>query len=880
MPSGDQLAHSLFSENGTQSIRSSKAPEEDERIISKFINNPPRDFISGTETIVLEQEIDDNYTVNYQLSNNCDAYSKISLETEFEIDEKYLPGIHNFRGSVVNDHKAKFNFLYGDHDKYLQDIIDDKTAGDLKKIDLDENFLINIISDVSVKSGTQTIQRLSGKDIYVRNITEKKNFKPYFQTIGPSTPSPDNRSVDFKTPFTGRQEEDIINDYLTDHFNLLNYNGDGSGGHDRTSFNLGKDEANSVEFYGLDIFKALKLEDNSDYDINNFGPTSGLTCSKQFYDHYFQNINDFLKLFQPKIDELGATARLDDGLSGFTTTNGAYTSAGAAEAHGPFIGDFSGLSNQIENLSAELLKAGKESLTNFDISKKLSNILPTPGTRRILLKFLKERLFEDSKNENVGAPENDEYKISHTTHKLLSKRRNVELINVLEQMLIDTTPRKSYFESGNSENFINNDNGIIDIMSLALLPSSQEITQNKDKFRKLLFTIDLKLFTGSGNLSNSYLQCATPNQPLTITIKFKSDYAVKVLKPIGFLGGEVKNLFDTTFTSDGVGTQTTYGPGGGIGFGDLIDPFYEDRSVDAFNPNSIFPINQEIIVGGGAEGNAAVSSELSTSHCATPADTIDNNIQPQLIKQLNQFRLSSQDHMYRYIKQNFITRLNVTKHTMTDFERQHIQNNLVNTVINSSTSTEFNNNQYTIRNTLNDHYYQFEDLTFWSVVKEDTSSDGKINIKRKEVSNDDTRKAILNLGHVPLNVSHLIIMLSDSDNVKNNTAVLLSAQLKLGGTLFGGKYSGAFLKNESLDILNLVSPKKSSEQNIYVLPIASEKFGTDSLPFNKLKNIQLELEYVKYRDGSQRIKEDPTINITAVGTNVLSYSGGTAIVNF
>ena len=93
MPSGDLLAPSLYRENGPQAVRSVIEQPDDEHIVSKFLSKDPRSYITGCETIVLEDSItiSDNNNANklleFTLPEGSDVISDVNLTIRFKFKE-------------------------------------------------------------------------------------------------------------------------------------------------------------------------------------------------------------------------------------------------------------------------------------------------------------------------------------------------------------------------------------------------------------------------------------------------------------------------------------------------------------------------------------------------------------------------------------------------------------------------------------------------------------------------------------------------------------------------------------------------------------------------------------------------------------------------
>ena len=95
--------------------------------------------------------------------------------------------------------------------------------------------------------------------------------------------------------------------------------------------------------------------------------------------------------------------------------------------------------------------------------------------------------------------------------------------------------------------------------------------------------------------------------------------------------------------------------------------------------------------------------------------------------------------------------------------------------------------------------------------------------------------------------------------------------LLINGSSVTGKLSSAYLKTNAKKFIGLNYVR---DDNIYCIPLASEKFGTDSLVLSKLSNKKLVITYDEALLGSNINVDSTFFNITAVGTNVVTYVGG------
>ena len=75
MPSGALLPHQTFSEFGMQAVRSAAADIENENVISDFLSLPPRNYINGRSTAVIDgSTVQDDAATAYPSAASTAAY--------------------------------------------------------------------------------------------------------------------------------------------------------------------------------------------------------------------------------------------------------------------------------------------------------------------------------------------------------------------------------------------------------------------------------------------------------------------------------------------------------------------------------------------------------------------------------------------------------------------------------------------------------------------------------------------------------------------------------------------------------------------------------------------------------------------------------------
>lgn len=211
-------------------------------------------------------------------------------------------------------------------------------------------------------------------------------------------------------------------------------------------------------------------------------------------------------------------------------------------------------------------------------------------------------------------------------------------------------------------------------------------------------------------------------------------------------------------------------------------------------------------------------------------------------------------------------KLIIKKHNFTEPEKNYISKNIINSVINTSQSV---------------------------AVKLDSNITNSTNFLEKTLS-------ISRINEFSINASHLLITpLVTPYGEGTNTEATNSAahavysrafggprsvttktgihdfvkyiELFINGSSVTGKLSSSYLKSNAKKLIGL---NCISEFPIYCIPLASEKFGTDSLVLSKLSNKKLVITYDEAMLGGIVGNNSTIFNITAVGTNVVTYVGG------
>lgn len=208
----------------------------------------------------------------------------------------------------------------------------------------------------------------------------------------------------------------------------------------------------------------------------------------------------------------------------------------------------------------------------------------------------------------------------------------------------------------------------------------------------------------------------------------------------------------------------------------------------------------------------------------------------------------------------------VKKHNFTEVEKNYISKNIINSVINTSQSV---------------------------AVKLDPSITNSTAFLEKTIN-------VSKINEFTINASHLLITplvtpygegaSSDFSSAtahavysrafggpRNSTIkpgmhdFIKYIELFINGSSVTGKLPASYLKSNAKKFLGL---NYISEFPIYCIPLASEKFGTDSLVLSKLSNKKLVITYDEAMLGGKTGNNSTVFNITAVGTNVVTYVGG------
>ena len=214
----------------------------------------------------------------------------------------------------------------------------------------------------------------------------------------------------------------------------------------------------------------------------------------------------------------------------------------------------------------------------------------------------------------------------------------------------------------------------------------------------------------------------------------------------------------------------------------------------------------------------------------------------------------------------------VKKHNFTEIEKNYISKNIINSVINTSQNV---------------------------TVKLDSKITNGANFLEKTINISRINEFSINASH--LLITSLVTPYGEGDGTNafdvasthaiysrafgspRNTTIkpgihdfIKYIELFINGSSVTGKLSSSYLKSNAKKFLGL---NYISEFPIYCIPLASEKFGSDSLVLSKLSNKKLIITYDEAMLGGvvaagNEGNKSTIFNITAVGTNVVTYVGG------
>jgi len=208
----------------------------------------------------------------------------------------------------------------------------------------------------------------------------------------------------------------------------------------------------------------------------------------------------------------------------------------------------------------------------------------------------------------------------------------------------------------------------------------------------------------------------------------------------------------------------------------------------------------------------------------------------------------------------------VKKHSFTEVEKNYISKNIINSVINTSQSVAvkldplITNSTAFLEKTINvTRINEFSINASHLLITPLVTPYGEG--KDTEATNSAAHAVYSRAFGGPRNAS---IKAGIHDFIKY-------IELFINGSSVTGKLPTSYLKTNANKLIGL---NYISEFPIYCIPLASEKFGTDSLVLSKLSNKKLVITYDEAMLGGTAANNSTIFNITAVGTNVVTYVGG------
>lgn len=208
----------------------------------------------------------------------------------------------------------------------------------------------------------------------------------------------------------------------------------------------------------------------------------------------------------------------------------------------------------------------------------------------------------------------------------------------------------------------------------------------------------------------------------------------------------------------------------------------------------------------------------------------------------------------------------VKKHNFTEVEKNYISKNIINSVINTSQSVSVKLDPL---------------ITNSSAFLEKTISVSRINEFSINASHLLITPLVTPYGEgfvTDFSAASAHAVYSRAFGGPRNSTIkpgihdfVKYIELFINGSSVTGKLSSSYLKTNANKLIGL---NYMSEFPIYCIPLASEKFGTDSLVLSKLSNKKLVITYDEAMLGTGTANNSTIFNITAVGTNVVTYVGG------
>ena len=211
-------------------------------------------------------------------------------------------------------------------------------------------------------------------------------------------------------------------------------------------------------------------------------------------------------------------------------------------------------------------------------------------------------------------------------------------------------------------------------------------------------------------------------------------------------------------------------------------------------------------------------------------------------------------------------KLIIKKHHFTEPEKNYISKNIINSVINTSQSVAVNLDS----NIINGTNFLEKTLNISKI------NDFSINASHLLITALVTPYGQGTDSEATSATAHAVY--SKAFGGPRSTSIKVGIhdfvkyiELFINGSSVTGKLSSSYLKSNAKKLIGL---NCISEFPIYCIPLASEKFGTDSLVLSKLSNKKLVITYDEAMLGGTNNNNSTIFNITAVGTNIVTYVGG------
>ena len=218
---------------------------------------------------------------------------------------------------------------------------------------------------------------------------------------------------------------------------------------------------------------------------------------------------------------------------------------------------------------------------------------------------------------------------------------------------------------------------------------------------------------------------------------------------------------------------------------------------------------------------------------------------------------------------DFIPSLIVKRHIFTDTEKNYIKENVINSVIHTS------QNVSKVLATTLPPIVSTSDFTFTIDLSNITINASHLLLGVSITGYGDHATTNTELTNISSNYLKTYGLVNGTNSLVNQGLYdcLSYVELMIGGSSVTGKLPASYLLNNSKKFLGLSA---RSDFPFYCIPLASTKFGEDSIVMSKLSNKKLILTTNGRVFGTRAFDTARKIlaSVTAVGTNVVSYVGG------